>query len=165
VSSFYIFKLLGPVLFEGIFVGRSFFVSSHLHDLGVLLPPPLRDSDCARGACIRARQLSGGHRPLPGYAAYEPPQRLCGDRREAPRDDWPPRLISGAAHGNNLPNIAQAFDSSVGNDEKKLARMIRETLAKAKDKPGLRCPGQLPSIIPRYPSEVRRQRSGTLGGL
>ena len=71
-------------------------------------------------------------------------------------------LISGAAHGSNLPNIAQAIDSNVRKDEKELARIIRKTLAKAKGKPGLRCPGQLPSITPRHHSEVRRPRSGTL---
>jgi len=64
-------------------------------------------------------------------------------------------LISGAAHDSNLPSISQAAHSSVRDGEKKLVRMIREALAKARDKPGLRCPRQLPSITPRHPSEVR----------
>jgi hypothetical protein len=64
-------------------------------------------------------------------------------------------LISGAAYGRNLPNTVQAIDLNVRDDEKKPARMVRETPAKAKDKPGLRCPGQLPSVISRHPSEVR----------
>ena len=42
-------------------------------------------------------------------------------------------LVSGAAHGNNLLSIVQAIDTNVWDDEKKLARVIRETLAKAKD--------------------------------
>ena len=54
-------------------------------------------------------------------------------------------LISRAAHGKNLPNTAQAIDFDVWDDKEKLARITRETPAKAKDKPGLRCPGQLPS--------------------
>ena len=43
-------------------------------------------------------------------------------------------FISGAAHGNNLPIIVQAIDSNVWEDGKQLARMIRDTLAKAKGK-------------------------------
>ena len=74
-------------------------------------------------------------------------------------------LTSGVAHGNNLPNIAQAIGPNVRKDEKKPPRIIREALAKAKDKPGLRCPGQLLSITPRHHSEVRRPRSGKPGGL
>ena len=53
------------------------------------------------------------------------------------------------------PKIVQAINSNVWKDEKKPARMIRETLAKAKDKPGLQCPGQLPSVTPRHHLEVR----------
>ena len=59
-------------------------------------------------------------------------------------------FTSGAAHGNNLPSTVQATDSNVWDDEMKLTRMTRETLAKAKGKPGLRCSGQLPSITPRH---------------
>ena len=75
-------------------------------------------------------------------------------------------LISGAAHGRNLPSTVQATDSNVRDSKAELARMAREALARAKGKPGLWCPGQLPSITPRHRFEVRRPRCcGTLGGL
>ena len=43
-------------------------------------------------------------------------------------------LISGAAHGNNVPSTVQAIDSCVWGNDTKLARVIRKTLSKARDK-------------------------------
>ena len=75
-------------------------------------------------------------------------------------------FISGAAHGSNLPNTAQAIDSSVWDDENKLARLIRETPAKARASPACGAPGSCRRLPPRHPSKVKRPRScGTLGGL
>ena len=69
-----------------------------------LLPcPPLHGSDCAREASIRARQLLGGQCPLPGYAAFEPSLRFAAIAGTTPVTASLFDLISGDAHGNNLP--------------------------------------------------------------
>ena len=136
MSSLRIFFTPGLIVFEGIFVPRKTFalfffcyLNSHLFPLA--MPPCTTVTALEKLAFVHCRLsadivyylnlLRSGH--ISGAAI---PGKI-------PMTTGHLVLVSGAAHGNNLLSIVQAIDTNVWDDEKKLARVIRETLAKAKD--------------------------------